>query len=288
MGRKLTVYMLDGTATGPRIIEIGNWAGKAVFCSRSSLRTLLSRAEFLGPGIYMLQSQSDKDIYAGSIYFGEAEQLGVRLKQHLAERDFESIICFSSKDDLLTKAHIKYLEAKLIQLAKNAKTSNVENNKSPRGARLSEADISDMEYFIEQVGLILPLVGIRALIPAAPHTPASIIKTKNQLQYSIKPKNLSATMIESEEGYTVLAGSEAIAETSKSIALGWLNIRKKLMEAGVLQQVGKKLVFTQDALFSSPSAASSVVLGRQAPGPISWIHTDGRTYKDVQAEAYGS
>ncbi len=28
MGKKLTVYMIDGTEYGPRLGEIGNWVGK--------------------------------------------------------------------------------------------------------------------------------------------------------------------------------------------------------------------------------------------------------------------
>ncbi len=92
-------------------------------------------------------------------------------------------------------------------------------------------------------------------------------------------------MVESDAGFVVRAGSEAALSTSKSIATGWLNIRKKLVDAGVLKQAGDRYVFSDDATFSSPSAASSVILGRQAPGPISWVLPDGRTYKDAQSDA---
>lgn len=284
MGRKLTVYMIDGEATGPKTVEIGNWSGKAVFCPRAFLKGLLSRNEFVAQGVYILQSQSEDDQYDGSIYIGETEELAPRLKQHIAERDFESVICFSSKDDTLTKAHIKYLEAKLIQLAKEANTSRVENTNAPRGARLSEADTSDMSYFIEQIKLILPVVGIRSLVPAAPHSRLSVKATPQQFEYKIKSRELTATMFEVDGAFVVRAGSQASLTTSKSIASGWLNIRKKLIDANVLEPRTDRYVFTEDAIFSSPSAASSVILGRQAPGPISWILDDGRTYKQVQQE----
>lgn len=232
--------------------------------------------------MYLLQSQSEDDQYDGSIYIGETEELASRLKQHIAERDFESVICFSSKDDTLTKAHFKFLEAKLIQLAKEANTSQVENTNTPRGARLSEADASDMDYFIEQVKLILPVVGIRSLVPAAPHSHLLIESAPQQLEYRIKSRDLTATMVEVDGAFIVRAGSQASLTTSKSIASGWLNIRKKLIEASVLEHQGDRYVFSEDASFSSPSAASSVILGRQAPGPISWVLNDGRTYKQVQ------
>lgn len=282
MGRKLTVYMIDGDATGPKTVEIGNWSGKAVFCPRAFLKKLLSRSEFAAQGVYILQSQSEDNQYDGSIYIGETEELSSRLKYHIAERDFESVICFSSKDDTLTKAHIKYLEAKLIQLAKEANTSRVENTHVPRGARLSEADASDMSYFIEQIKLILPVVGIRSLVPAASHSRVPLKPSPLQLEYRVKSRDLTASMVEVDGAFVVRAGSEASLTTSKSIASGWLNIRKKLIEANVLEQQADRFIFAEDTSFSSPSAASSVILGRQAPGPISWALDDGRTYKQVQ------
>jgi hypothetical protein len=285
VGRKLTVFMLDGTATGPKTVEIGNWSGRAIFSPRASLKGLLYRGEFGAQGVYLLQSESDDDKFDSSIYIGEAEELSVRLKQHIADRDFEAVVCFSSRDEGLTKAHIKYLEAKLIQLARDANTSRVENGNSPKGAKLSEAEASDMDYFIEQIKLILPVVGVRSLVVATPHSVTLHQPTVGEHEYFVKSKELKARMFEADGGFVVRAGSEAALVTSKSIALGWLNIRKKLIDAGVLKQVGDRYVFSEDATFSSPSAASSVILGRQAPGPISWVLPDGRTYKDAQADA---
>lgn len=283
MGRKLTVYMLEGTPTGPKTVEIGNWSGKAFYVPRAFLKGLLSRSEFSSQGIYLLQSQSEDDQYDASVYIGEAEELASRLKQHIADRDFEAVVCFSSKDDSLTKAHIKYLEARFIQLAKEANTSRVENSNSPKGAKLSEADTSDMEYFLDQIKLILPVVGVNALVSAAPHSSTPLKQVAGQREFKVKSTTLIATMVEVDGAFVVRAGSQANRSTSNSIAPGWLNIRKKLIEAGVLKLQGNNFIFTEDANFSSPSAASSVVLGRQAPGPVSWISDDGKTYKEHQA-----
>jgi hypothetical protein len=282
MGRKLTIFMLDGSVTGPKTIEIGNWSGKAIFSPRAFLKNLLARNEFDGPGVYFLQSQSESYEFDENVYIGEAEELRARLKQHISERDFESAACFISKDELLTKAHIKFLESRLIKIAREANSSFIENNISPRGARLSEADISDMEYFIEQIRLILPTVGMGTLVNSAPHSNLPGIAMIGEKQFRIRSKDLLATMIELDGAFVVRAGSYASATTSKSMAAGWLKIRKKLIDAGVLIPHKGQLLFKEDSAFSSPSAASSVVLGRQAPGPISWIDEDGVTYKDYQ------
>ncbi|MFT0139548.1 GIY-YIG nuclease family protein [Alcanivoracaceae bacterium MT1] len=287
MGRKLTIYMLDGSATGPKTIEIGNWSGKAVFSPRASLKGLLPRSEFDSPGVYLLRSQSDSYEFDESVYIGEAEELRARLKQHIAERDFESMVCFLSKDEMLTKAHIKYLESRLISLSRDANSSFVENSNNSKGARISEADVSDMEYFLEQIRLILPTVGMNTLVVAAPHSAIQALPNSIAATYKVKSKTINATMVESEAGFIVKAGSQANPTVSKSISEGWLKIRKKLIEAGLLIEHGGVLVFREDANFSSPSAASSVVLGRQAPGPISWIDAAGRTYKEVQESSVG-
>lgn len=120
MGKKLTIFLVDGSETGPRTIEIGNWSGKAVYSQRSSLPKILTRSEFDRPGVYILKSLPNNENFNERIYIGEAENLRKRLKKHLADsdKDFIEIIAFISKDEMLTKSHIKYLESQIIQLAK--------------------------------------------------------------------------------------------------------------------------------------------------------------------------
>jgi len=165
MGKKLTVFIIDGKDFGPRIIEIGNWVGKGIYCSRSSTPNIMEREEFNNPGIYFLKSNPNNDIYSERIYIGEAENIKTRIKQHLADenKDFYEYVFFISKDELLTKTQIKYLESCLIQMSKDAKTAEIENENLPSIPTLSEADISDMEYFLDQIKLVLPLIGFNFL-----------------------------------------------------------------------------------------------------------------------------
>lgn len=83
MGKKLTVYMIDGTAYGPRFSEIGNWVGKAIFCPRSSINKIFDRPEVNNPGVYCLKGDPTEEVYSERIYIGHAENIKVRLKQHL-------------------------------------------------------------------------------------------------------------------------------------------------------------------------------------------------------------
>jgi hypothetical protein len=279
--------MIDGTEYGPRLVEIGNWVGKAIYSPRSSLNKILTRPECENPGIYCLKGDPKDEAFAEKIYIGEAENIKNRLKQHLSDpnKDFKEIVFFVSKDELLTKTQIKYLESRLIQIAINAKTAEIENSNSPNLPTLHEADISDMEYFLEQIKLMLPVMGFKFLISSTLKSESteekeSVVKTKTI--FEIKTKTFTANMYESDQGYIVTKGSEAKKSLSKSTTETYRNLRRKLIETKILVEKEDKLVFAEDTIFSSPSAASNMVLGRNSNGFTEWVTVKGKTFKDIQ------
>lgn len=287
MGKKLTVYMIDGTAYGPRLSEIGNWVGKAIYSPRASINKIMNRSEFDNPGIYCLKGDPTDDAFDEKIYIGEAENIKVRLKQHLSDpnKDFKELIFFVSKDELLTKTQIRYLESRLVQLAVEAKTAQIDNGNSPSLPTLHEADISDMEYFLEQIKLILPVMGFKFLI-------SSTVKqsTENQTEninathetYYIKTKTFKASMKETDQGYIVTKGSEAKKNLSDSCTETYVNMRRKLVETEIMIEENGKLIFAEDTVFNSPSAASNMILGRNSNGFTEWVNKKGLTFRDVQ------
>lgn len=288
MGKKLTIYMIDGKEYGPRTIEIGNWSGKAIYTPRNMIMNILSRNEFDNPGVYFLKSNPENEAYSEKVYIGEAENIKARIKTHLTDskRDFHELVFFISKDELLTKAHIKYLESRIIQIAKISKSAEIENTQTPSLPSLHEADISDMEYFLDQIKLILPVTGLELLKPSVikiDRNNQHLLKQEATVEmWRIKTKNYNAKMYESEEGFIVTEGSEANLNTSKSLTQGYKNLKKKLITSGSLKKENDKLLFAEDVIFNSPSAASNIVLGRQSAGPIQWINSKGKTYKEVQ------
>lgn len=287
MGKKLTVYMIDGTAYGPRLSEIGNWVGKAIYSPRAAVNKIMTRPEFDTPGIYCLKGDPTDDAFDEKIYIGEAEVIKSRLKHHLSDpnRDFKEIIFFVSKDELLTKTQIKYLESRLVQLALEAKTAEIENGNSPSLPTLHEADISDMEYFLDQIKLILPVMGFNFLSPSTVKSiPSEYINTKREVHetYFIKTKSFQATMIETDQGYIVKKGSEAKKALSASTTDTYRNLRRKMLETKILTEKDDRLIFSEDAIFNSPSAASNMVLGRNSNGFTEWVNKHGLTFKDVQ------
>jgi len=286
MGKKLTVYMIDGTAYGPRLSEIGNWVGKAIYSPRAAVNKIMNRPEFDNPGIYCLKGDPSDDAFDERIYIGEAENIKSRLKQHLSDpnKDFKELIFFVSKDELLTKTQIRYLESRLVQLALAAKTAQIDNGNSPSLPTLHEADISDMEYFLEQIKLILPVMGFKFLISStADQRPIETNEeSKAHERYFIKTRTFKATMAETDQGYIVAKGSEAKKNLSKSCTETYRTMRRKLVETKIMVENGDKLIFAEDAVFNSPSAASNMVLGRNSNGFAEWVNEKGLTFKEVQ------
>ncbi|WP_300024155.1 GIY-YIG nuclease family protein [uncultured Maribacter sp.] len=287
MGKKLTVYMIDGTAYGPRLSEIGNWVGKAIYSPRASVNKIMNRSEFDNPGIYCLKGDPTDDAFDEKIYIGEAENIKVRLKQHLSDpnKDFKELIFFVSKDELLTKTQIRYLESRLVQLAIEAKTAQIDNGNSPSLPTLHEADISDMEYFLEQIKLILPVMGFNFLISSTV-TQSNQVESPNSVHetYFIKTKTFKASMIETDQGYIVKKGSEAKKDLSKSCTETYRNMRRKLVETKIMVSYNDILIFAEDAVFNSPSAASNMILGRNSNGFTEWVNAKGQTFKAVQEQ----
>jgi hypothetical protein len=287
MGKKLTVYMIDGTAYGPRLSEIGNWVGKAIYSPRASVNKIMNRPEFDNPGIYCLKGDPTDDAFDEKIYIGEAENIKSRLKQHLSDpsKDFKELIFFVSKDELLTKTQIRYLESRLVQLAIEAKTAQIDNGNSPGLPTLHEADISDMEYFLDQIKLILPVMGFKFLISSTVKQVVDSNENTNDSvheTYFIKTKTFKATMKETDQGYIVLKGSEAKKALSNSCTETYRNMRRKLVETEIMVEDKDKLIFAEDAVFNSPSAASNMILGRNSNGFTEWVNKSGLTFKEVQ------
>lgn len=209
------------------------------------------------------------------------------------DRDFEKFCIITSKDLNLTKAHSRYLENRLSNLARASGRAAVLNANDPAIGVLPESDIADMEYFVEQVRLVLPVLGFDVLrdtfVPPA-HLGTHIMRevdTKIEivpLTLRSSRKGLHASAIERDGEILVRKGS--LAEINPQFAINqYASLRDKLIEDGSLKPNAECsfLVFSRDVLFSSPSAAAAVIYGRNANGRTSWTLADmTRTLKDHQ------
>lgn len=275
----IKIFLVHGDPKRLRTAELSNWTGKAVAGPRSEFEGVMSREEAEGSGIYFLTG-SDPESGKPSIYIGEAECIRDRLRSHLQKDFWNQVAFFVSKDENLTKAHIRYLEGKLIEQARDAARAVVVNNQSS-GARLPESDRADLETFLEKVNQLLPVLGIELLVPTA-------AKPEAELEVellSCEIKGIKARGHLSPNGFVILSGSQAVLnERPSTQKYPWaLNMRLKLKEEGSLAIAPDSLVFTRDVEFTSPSAAAAVVHGGHANGLTAWKDSEGRTLKQIEA-----
>lgn len=275
----IKLFLVFGDPKRLRTAEISNWTGKAVAGPRSEFEGILAREETDKSGVYFLVG-SDPDSGRPAIYIGEAESIKDRIKSHL-ERDFwNQVVFFVSKDENLTKAHIRYLEGKLIEKARAAARATVTNGQGS-GARLPESDREDMEVFLEKIGQLLPVLGVDLLVPLSGGPTGT--KAADILLCEIKGHTARGHL--TPNGFLILKGSEAVLrERASTEKWPWPhNIREGLKGEGVLVEKGDRLVFERDAEFSSPSAAAAVVHGGHANGLTAWRNSKGKTLKEIES-----
>ncbi len=261
-----------------RIAEISNWSGQAVAGPRTELDIILRRDEAEKPGVYFLTG-TDPDSGRDAIYIGEAEVLRDRIRSHL-ERDFwNALIIVVSKDENLTKAHIKYLEGRLIERATQATRALVLNAQSS-GSRLPESDRADMEIFLDRIQQLMPVLGADFLVPVAQPLRES---SKNPILVR-EIKGILARGVQGVEGFLVLKGSQAVlSEWPSTDQFPYARtLRQRLIQEGVLEKKERWFEFVSDKEFTSPSAAAAVIQGGSANGLISWKTADGKTLKELE------
>ena len=272
------IFLALGDPSSIRTAEISNWTGKAVAGPRSQLELVLQRDEANKPGVYFLTG-INPETGKERVYIGEAEVIRSRIKSHL-DRDFwKTVIFFISKDENLTKAHIKYLEGKFIDMTKAADRFELENT-NLSGSHLPESDTADMDVFLAKVDQLLPVLGQDFLKPIAP----TLTGLKNTDLMFCEIKNVKAMGRPSENGFLVLKGSEAVLKERPSVKKYPYpsKLREQLSSDGVLNLEKDKLVFTKDYEFSSPSSAASVIHGGHANGLQAWKDTNGVSLKDLE------
>ncbi len=278
-GATIKIFLVHSDPKRLRTAELSNWAGKAVAGPRSEFESVIGREESLNAGVYLLTG-SDPESGKPVLYIGEAECIRDRVKAHLEKDFWNQIVYFISKDENLTKAHIRYLEGKLIEQARQVNRALVMNGHSS-GSKLPESDREDMGVFLEKINQLLPVLGVESLI--TPSGNASAAAEMKMLYCEIK--GLVAKGHLTPNGFLVQQGSQAVLkERASAQKYPWpSNMRQRLRDEGVLSIASDHLLFTRDLEFSSPSAAAAVVHGGHANGLTAWKNEAGKPLKDLEA-----
>ncbi len=279
-GFSVRLFLPDGDPDGVKVVEKSNWTGCGLVVPRTLFAAAKGRAEMARAGVYILSGQGGASPLP-HVYVGEGDPVRPRLEQHAKNKDFWThAALFTSKDQNLNKAHVQHLESRLVALANASKRCVLENGNAPQPPSLSESDIAEVEGFLDDVLLCLPILGFNYFELAPAVVPEG-------LELHLKVKGLAARGYETSQGFVVQKGSQAVKAESAAIHAYLTETRSELLRQGVLREAGAVYEFTQNYTFGSPSTASGVLLGRTSNGRVEWKAADGRTLKRIQDAELG-
>jgi hypothetical protein len=294
-GKQIKLFLIDGTPGGLTTAEITNWTGHVLSARRSDLAGLLKRDEAQRTGAYILLGDDEAATGNTLCYIGEADVIADRLHCHQRDKDFwDRVVVITSKDANLTKAHGRYLESRLIELATRAGRVTLENGTAPGVPPLPEADASDMDYFLAQLQIVLPILGVNAIRVPQPKTvvPLAGDATESPIFYLHHQKAMVDARAQQIDGeFTMLAGSAVVASweaTGKAVSTrkayaSYRDQHVQLVEDGAIAVDSGGGRVTRNIVFSSPSTAGAVALGRSCNGRREWIADNGITFGEWES-----
>lgn len=274
--KTIQMYIFDGNPNGRIMCELSNWNGRVYKISRNELLQFSQREDAQNTGVYFLFGKDDEN--NDTVYIGEAEKMIVRLKQHLKDSEYwNDCIAVISKDNLLNKAHVKYLENSFYMLAQKSGRYNILNSTVPTCSSVSEYDEAMLQEFISNAKLLVNTLGYKAFETIDD----SKVKRSDDMEYfyikAARGANAKGLIV--SDGFAVMKGSVIASTTVPSMSESLKKRRDSLIKKGI---VNENFEFTKDYIFTSPSLAASIVLGRSANGLTEWKNDKNKSIKNLE------
>lgn len=295
MADKLIKLFVMESKKNLKTVDLSNWVGKVFIGNRKHVDIIQSIPEIAkSTGLYFLLG---KDIQTEEtfLYIGEADDVAQRIKQHSTNKSkewFEDFIVFVSKDMDLTKAHVRYLEKSLYDLAlQNLTTISLKNNCCPPGSNLSVCDVAYMQEFQDNMIFILNNLGLINFVKTQQEEKTQEQKnifylTLSQNRIDKNGEIVKAKMVITDNGYMLLKGSYVESEErapsfKKHI---YYKIRTKLENDNlfVKSDIDGLWETKEDIPFKACSAAAAVVKNRVTNGRAEWKLADGTTLDEFE------
>lgn len=285
LGKSLELFFVDGNPDGLLTAEVFNWTGHVLSLPRTQLAKAMQREEAKFTGVYILLGEINGDDTA---YIGEGENIAERIKSHDSRKDWWTrVVLITSKANSLHKAHVQYLESRLIEIAKRANNTNLENNTEPRLPSVNEASKANMEQFLDFLNIVLPAIKVDVFQDHKKQAvQESFDEEKVRFELNLKREGITAhaTLVGSE--FMVEKGSHARANWVGADGTSYWKLFKDLHEKGIIADINGVMQFTENYVFSSTSAAAAVITGRATSGPASWKEmSTGKVYKDWEQDS---
>jgi predicted GIY-YIG superfamily endonuclease len=269
--KTIQIFLPSGDPQGIRQAEITTRIVRLLEVPRALLKDFLAMPESAGGAVYFLFGDAEASAKP-RVYIGQTTDLKKRLVKHQKEKDFwQRAVVMLSRAESLTTTHSLYLERLCIKRAKEADRFVVENDTNGNKLNTTRPMEAECEELFETGETLLSTLGFPLF-----EKPAKPVGGENL--YFCVASGADAQAQYTKEGMAVLKGSKARGQVTDSFKdKGFHVLRKQLEAEGILKAVGDQLVFTQDYLFKSPSAAAAIVVGNNMNGWLSWKNQAGKT-----------
>lgn len=290
----LRIFVPSGDPTGILIATRDDGIIKATLFSRPLLGEVKGRKEWGLPGVYLLVGQE-------KLYIGEGDPVGKRLEDHAVRKAFWDRALFFTADTRLNKAHIQHLESRLVKLAIEAGVVTLDNGNQPQPPALGEEEYAFAENILADLLLMLPLLGFAQFetpadvdddLPDETGGTSAVANGRRTTIYNMLPRGMTFSgsykegrgTIETVEGGVMLKkGSVVVSDPVPSFdvhAPGYAQMRRQLIESGVIAEQDGHLVVTRDQFFASASAAAAIIRGINSNADM-WNSEDKQNLGDM-------
>lgn len=238
-------------------------------------RPLLSEAKKISgitrPGIYYLINENDENKIA-QIYIGQTRNGVTRLDDHNRSKDFwNKAIMFLADNKTFSLDMISGLEEYAIIKAHEAKRYKVENSVKPK-YEIDEYDLPSIEEVYDEIQFVMATLGYKM---------NNAKENKEQRDVFHTTRNgVQAQGVYNGDKFEVLEDSEI--DMSRPCPFETLKKqRDTALKNGDIKLIKGKYILTSSIEFTTPSGASSFVLGGNTNGWTEWKNKGGKTLDEI-------
>lgn len=259
--------------------EITTRIVRVIDVPRSLVPTFCAMPEASQVGLYFLIGESEAN-GTPLVYIGQSGSIGSRIAQHNQGKDFWTrALVVVSLTNSLTNTHASYLEWLSIKLALESGRYTLENGNSG-GRPYTPAPLqADCHEIHETAAVLIATLGHPVFEPVIKQgSPAHALE-----MYFCSGSGSDGRGYYTDEGFVVLKGSYGRFEMVPSYANGpGARVRERYVSQGVIKPEGDRMVFQRDHIFSSPSTAAHVLMGRSANGWMEWRNGEGELLDNLR------
>lgn len=260
-GFSVRTFLASGRPEGLSLIEHSQWIGRGLVIPRHELDEHLKRPEFRGTGVYILEG-NNPETGCERIGIGQISNLRDEIDDVRAAGYWNRMLVFAAEGPRLHRDHADYIESRLIDIAREVKGAELDNDNEVEAPKLYESDEADAEHFIERLVTMLPALGVTAF-EAAPAKPAKGPTLR------ISGNGAVGDGYEAAGRFVVTAGSTATRTDQTGLPGHVRDLRQSLIARGVLVEEGKQLKFAVACSLPSAAVASSLMLAGK-PDADAW------------------